>query len=362
MANVRLMSRPEDFEKIGIKPRIVEPWEDGRRDDDRPGVNEVWYFDATMEDGTKVVVGFRPKAPDDTQIEKSSPNLNILVTTPDGVPHADMWVYSGEEGTMSKEKCEVHYGPHSAVGNLEEYDVKVVPEHGVGADLHYKALVKPFRPGGTAYVALGDNDEMYYTDMSIPKSIVTGTVTVDGRTYEVTGTGYHDHQWMNINPYMAWHHWVWGRLYAGEYTVVIYDFTASERFGFKRVPILGILDGNGDVIFDNTQPVKCETELYWQEEMQKDFPKSIKYEFEDKGKKILFDLDWIDEIEVRNIYGNAPKEQKEAFDRMGLMPTYMRYYADGKLTIIDSEGTKDVSGKMIYEFAYFGKPDERAGI
>lgn len=46
---------------------------------------------------------------------------------------------------------------------------------------------------------------------------------------------------MNLSPFQAWHHWLWGRLYAGEYTIVIYDFVASKRFGFERIPILGIL-------------------------------------------------------------------------------------------------------------------------
>lgn len=45
MAKARLMSRPEDFKKLGIRPDKVEMLEDGLRDTCAPKHNEVWYFD-----------------------------------------------------------------------------------------------------------------------------------------------------------------------------------------------------------------------------------------------------------------------------------------------------------------------------
>ncbi|MDO5609113.1 MAG: lipocalin-like domain-containing protein [Capnocytophaga sp.] len=363
MSKARLMTRPEDFQKIGIKPGIVELWEDGRRAGSDAGVNEVWYFDATMEDGTKTVVGFRPKTLEATGVDGDSPNLNIDIVMPDGKEYRDMIYVPVEQSEISKESCNVRFGEHSVVGDLKNYTIKIEPVNGIGCELHYEALVKPFRPGGTAHVALGDNDEFYYTDMSIPKNKVTGTITVDGKTIEVNGFGYHDHQWMNLTPMAAYHHWLWGRLYAGEYTLVIYDFITTERFGFTRIPILGILDGNGDVIFDNTKPVDCQIELYHQEEMKKDFPKKSNYTFNDHGKTVKLNIEWLEEIEVRNLYGWANEQQKAAYDQAGIMPTYMRYYAKADLTILE-EGKADIheTGDMIYEFAYFGKPDSRAHL
>jgi hypothetical protein len=60
MTRVPLMNQPEDFPKLGINPNVVEPWEEGRRNDGAK-TKKVWYFDAKMEDGTKVIV-VRPKA------------------------------------------------------------------------------------------------------------------------------------------------------------------------------------------------------------------------------------------------------------------------------------------------------------
>lgn len=60
----RLMDQPEDFKKLGINPEKVEKWEDGRRTKTEEVGSEIWYFDGTMEDGTKYMVGFRPKSPE----------------------------------------------------------------------------------------------------------------------------------------------------------------------------------------------------------------------------------------------------------------------------------------------------------
>ena len=51
--SIRIMNKPEDFKALGINPDMVEPWEDGRRNDDAAGNVEWWYFDAETEDGGK---------------------------------------------------------------------------------------------------------------------------------------------------------------------------------------------------------------------------------------------------------------------------------------------------------------------
>jgi hypothetical protein len=317
---------------------------------------------ANFEDGSKFIIGFRPKAPKDQARNVFSPNVNIMITTPEGETRSDFLYYKAHEGSIAKERCEVKMGPHSAIGDLKDYDVHFEPVNGVGADLHYHFLVEPFRPGGTAYAALGDNDEFYYTDMSIPKAEVTGTLTYDGKTVTVKGQGYHDHQWMNLSPFQAWHHWLWGRLYAGEYTIVIYDFVASKRFGFERIPILGILDGSGKVIFDNTQPVECKMTTYVQPELQRAFPKRSQYVFKDCGKEVRLDIEWLQEIEVRRSAKLLPWYGRMAMKLLGVDPFYMRYFAKADLTIIGEDKTVHESGNMIYEFNYMGKSDPRAHL
>ena len=80
----RLMDQPEDFKKLGINPAKVEKWEDGRRTKTEEVGSEIWYFDGTMEDGTKYMVGFRPKSPEGMAKFEDSPHVNIYIKSPDG--------------------------------------------------------------------------------------------------------------------------------------------------------------------------------------------------------------------------------------------------------------------------------------
>ena len=54
-------SSPADYERLGLSPTSIAPWEDGARTDDSAGTYEWWYFDAHLADGAKLVVTFMNK-------------------------------------------------------------------------------------------------------------------------------------------------------------------------------------------------------------------------------------------------------------------------------------------------------------
>lgn len=359
MESARIMNRPEDYKLRGLDPDHVQPWEDGRRMSDKGGLNEVWYFDANLEDGSKVIVGFRPKMPEAMREDGDTPNVNINITTPEGKDYAELLDCTGQDYHMGTDKCDVHYGPHYCERDFSYYDVHYEAVNGLGADLHYEALTEPFRPG-TGEIALGNNDEFFYSDMNVPKSRVTGTLTYEDKTVEVSGYGYHDHQWMNIMPMAAWHHWLWGRFYGEDYTMFIYDYVTAERFGFKHVPLFCLQDKNGKTIFEsNGEDMEMSSTKFYDEATEKEYPKTSHYVFEHGGKRVVFDVEWKQIIEVRDSYhGMSPAEQAR-MDAMGVRPSYLRFFADGKLEYTADGTTQSTEGDMIYEYSYWGLPDER---
>ena len=56
-----MASAPADYERLGLSPTSIAPWEDGARTDDSAGTYEWWYFDAHLADGAKLVVSFMNK-------------------------------------------------------------------------------------------------------------------------------------------------------------------------------------------------------------------------------------------------------------------------------------------------------------
>lgn len=384
MSTMRMMDRPEDFERLGIDPSRVAPWEDGVRNDDGVGNNEVWYFDANFDDGSKVVVGFRPKTAGGMREVGYQPNLNLDITRPDGRTTQEFAFASWEDSSMSAEQCDVHFGPNFCRGDFAEYDVHVESTASIACDLHYRALTEPFRQG-TGIIGLGDADEFFYTDLCVPKCEVTGTLVYDGETHEVHGFGYHDHQWMNISPFAAFHHWLWGRMYTEDYTVYIYDFVGSERFGFTRVPFFIVADNaTGRIVFTTNGDARVSTTLE-PTSVGKDYPRTSQYLFhDDSGNEAEFDVSWDEILERRDTYGDSPKDAaeaaeiarakgltdmqkvvggtKEQFDAMRLQPTYIRFFAHGGVRLVLDGVESRSEGSMIYEYNYPGVPDPRAGM
>lgn len=383
MSKARLMDTAEDFKKLGLNPDHVEVWEDGIRNTDDIGNNEVWYFDANFDDGSKVIIGFRPKTFQGMTQKGYQPNLNFDITRPDGRTTQEFAFASWEESSMSKEKCDVHFGPDWCTGDFKDYDIHIEGTKTLACDLHYHALTKPFRQG-TSEIALGDHDEFFYTDLCVPKCEVTGTLTYDGKTVEVHGHGYHDHQWMNISPFSAFHHWLWGRMYTEKYVVYIYDFVCSERFGFTRIPFFIVADNKtGKILFETNGNFQLDTELVPMP-VGKNFPKTSRYTFDNGDRKAVFNVTWHEILETRDVYGIAPLNQKEAleransinvsdmdkvaggtkeqYDAMGIQPTYMRFFAQGGIQLTINGNVTESKGSMIYEYNYIGREDDRVGV
>lgn len=356
MTKVRLKNTPEDFTALGINPSKVEPWEDGKRDNDRAGAYEWWYFDIMLDDGKKIVIHFNTKDLSTMAKNGCQPTITIEVTLPDGTTLTDNLAIPPEDAYFGKGCCDVKYGPHSIYGDLKEYSINVSPVKQFGAELKLTNLGTPWRPG-TGYYVFGENEEQYFTWLCVvPRGKVTGTLTIDGNTFDVTGYGYHDHQWGNINHLFAWNNWLWARQNLDSYNILIFDIVTQAEYGYKRLPMIFIQDENGNIVYESLNPPKYEVfEEYLQNKTGKYYPKCSKYTFEVNDKHIEYTLDVKNEISVKDQYGAAPPEIKEIFDQRNLQPTYGRYIANGTLEITEGGHTSSQSGELIYEFVYMGK-------
>lgn len=363
MKKMRLMDRLEDFRLLRIDPDKDEPWEDGVRGNEAAMHNEVWYFDAILDDGSKFVTGWRPTRPAKMRKSGYFPDFNIAITPASGKTQQEFMEFDISECSFSKELCDVHMGSNYVTGDFSDFDIHIEDARGLGCDLRYHALLEPFRQG-TGVIEFDGCPDNYYTDLPVIKCEVTGTLFYDGQNHEVHGFGYHDHQWMSMLPFSAFHHWLWGHLYTKNYTVYIYDFVGTKTYGFKRVPFFGVQDNRtGKTLFCTNGNIAVDTKLQPQCTMGKDFPKMSHYYFDNQdGNFCTFDIKWKEEIEVRNMWGDANFATKVGFVAMGVRPTYIRYFAHGSFNLnLDGELIAE-DGDMIYEYNYMGKVDPNAGV
>ena len=366
----RVMDKPEDFTKLGVNPDRIEAWEDGRRDTSKPGHAEIWYLDCHFDDGSTLVLGFRPKSVDQVDKDGDNPNVAINYNHPDGTLFWDYRLYDSSQVKIAKERCDLKFGPSTLTGDWKIYDIHIEPEpdkkvvmegksstkHASSVDLHFEAQVEPFRPG-TGYISFGADDTYYYNFICITKLTVTGRIAIDGESKQVTGSAYYNHQWFNISPINGFHHWLWGRQNVGNYNVMIYDMVAAERLGLDQVTLFTVDDQQGNRVFENTSAKGMDITVldsYVQEQTGKRYPKTVRYTFDKDDTHIEYTISEPKEINVINIYGDAPAAARSKFDQIRMRPTYTRYLAQAKLAITRDGRSESITGPILYEFNYAG--------
>lgn len=75
------------------------------------------------------------------------------------------------------------------------------------ADVSLTGQVRPWRPA-TGHILFGDDERDYFAWLpAVPQGAVEATLTIDGVTRTLTGTGYRDHNWGNAPMMQLMHHW-----------------------------------------------------------------------------------------------------------------------------------------------------------
>lgn len=367
--NVRVMDRDEDYQRMGTKKGVIEPWEDGKRDDDRAGVYEWWYFDMILDDGSKAVIHFNTK--DNKTIKKSGtiPSVVLKITSPDGKEYKDNVVLTAADAHFGTACCDVKFGPHSIYGDFKEYKIHIAPTGGVcgtdgagghgaasdvGCDLTLTSLAKPWRPGAGGFAFEGGG---YFTWLcAVPRGTVCGDLYYNGEHHTVTGAGYHDHQWGNVAHNKTWYHWIWGRQDFGDYAMLTFDICTQKKFGYTRLPMFFLEDKDGNLLLEQLTTPKCRiVEEYTEKLTGKKYPKEVAYTLTQGKRKLVYTIRQQEELESRDAGAQMPKALLKVLELKDLHPSTTRNFAHGKMTYTDESGkTVTREGDMIYEFVYMG--------
>ena len=210
---------------------------------------EWWYFDVTNFEGSLVrgqfyIIG------DVSRPDRVETGVRASLVRPDltEILIEEKCHYSSFRA--STEVCDVEIGRSSIRGDPSCYRVHV--EEGEKAlDLEFDSRVTGFK--GRA--CFGNESRCMNWVVPQPRSHVRGTFRTKERTFEIEGVGYRDHNWSNISPVNYVACWDWGRIYAGDFTVIFADIIATRRFGRAEVKPLVVYDSDR-LIFATTDPTK----------------------------------------------------------------------------------------------------------
>src|SRR5260370_21165534 len=133
-----------DYERLGLSPTTIAPWEDGARTDDSAGTYEWWYFDAHLADGAKLVVSFMNKDIAEPQ-KPLSPLLRLNLDLPDGRHFEKLVHYPSSEWSAAKDYADVRLGENRFTGDLHRYRIQATAEE-ISVDITLTGEVPPQRP------------------------------------------------------------------------------------------------------------------------------------------------------------------------------------------------------------------------
>ena len=340
---VILSTSPESLAREHLT-ETVQPGEDGQRADTGRGSFEWWYFDAHFTDASTAVMVFATKP----LLERNGPlkpNVALTITRPDGSKAAQFPLFPPEQFSASKETCDVRIGPNWARGDLYRYEVHA--EIGaLAADLTFTGLVPPWRPGaGKAY--FGDLDHYFAWLPSIPYGRVEGTLTYDGQTHHVKGTGYHDHNWGDVGLNEVMDHWYWGRAHLGEYTLIFVEQIAAKTYGYARIPVFMLAKG-GEIITGDGEPLMMEARDFVKHAGGHQYPRQVDFHWQKDGESVDLRLRQPEIIEATSLLLLLPKWQQR-LARLLANPYYFRFNAQLELEINLEKVKAKEHGPALYE-------------
>jgi hypothetical protein len=316
---------------------------------------EHWYFDAHLDTGHVVVAFLQKRRPEEPP--GSRPVVELIVYYPDGTRRQVTQHHPKGDFSASAERCEVRIGESHAhsdySGELPVHQVHAVEEDLV-FDLTFTNETPSWMPG-SGLSHLGANTFGWVVPG--PRARVTGAVTIDGERLEVTGRGYHDHNWGVGNMPRVIERWHWGRLYTDDFSLLYATVKSQKRFGFHESRPLMLAEG-GDILLSTGEVTLTEGPMLHSDVAHRDYPQWLRLQVEpnvDDPDPIGVDLrlDVRRVIHAHDLLDDVPVVRSRPVKPLVRLlvghPGYFRFDSEFELTVTRGGVTRTETGRTLHE-------------
>jgi predicted secreted hydrolase len=350
----RLGSTAEDYERIGIRPDQILPWEDGARTDGSKGTYEWWYFDSHLDNGAKLVVVFHTK--NFTEIGGPlAPMIRIDLDLPDGTSYNKIAKWKPEEFSASRDQCDVRIADNSFSGDLHSYTITARIDE-IAVDVNLTGDVPPWRPR-TGHMYFGPQGEREFNWLpAVPQGKVDATYSVAGKAHTASGVGYHDHNWGNAPMNSLINHWYWARGQAGPYTTIASYITAEEKFGNTELPVFMLAKGGEIVADDATKVTFDELGAYKDTTTGKPVANVTRYTYTDGDDTYVVTFTRHRDLAVNKLIDELQGLKKVAAKLIRFDGAYLRFTGELRIEHRHSDAVvESYTDSAIWELMYLGK-------
>jgi hypothetical protein len=346
------------YGRLKLKAR-PEVWEDGMRTSLDPGQFEWWYVDAHLDDGSVAVIVFytRPMVGIDSP---AVPLVTVSLTDPDGTRHGLALRAPQPYFRASRDRCDVAIGDSRITGDLKNYHV-VVKMKAFSCDLSLKGRVPSWRPA-TGYSFYGKEEKNYFAWLcAVPYGDISGTMEFQGKKRAVRGSGYHDHNWGNVELNKILNDWWWTRAQIGGYTVITSEMMTTKRYGKVTMPVFLLARGSDILLEDGRKMTLERSGAFIHPVSGKIVENHLVFTYSDPARNQLvrYTLDRKSDILVFDMLRAFPAWKAALARLVGVRPWYHRILGDAGLQV-DMNGKKErLKATTVYELMFLGDNIER---
>lgn len=318
------------------------------------GMYEWWYFDAHLDTGHTLVVFFHASNPNPGLEGKIG--VEMVLLRPDGKRNQKFIAYDKSNFTAAHDKPEVRIGQNSIKidqpdGAMPIYEV-FVKEQGIGCHLKYTTEVNGWKPG----TGLSHFGNMGFFGWVIPfaRASVAGSITDGDKTYQVTGIGYHDHNWLNFPFQKIINYWMWGRIYSTNFTAAYAFIQCNDQVDNHTVKVLMLASGK-EVILSTGEFDFSKDDYEYNPKAKYRFPRKVIIHAPhalDATLKVRQVLEAQDMLENYH-----PILRFIAKNILRLKPGYFRLVSDSELQVTHAGEINNEAGMALHEIVMFASSE-----
>jgi len=322
-----------DYAALNIERDNIKRREDALRTSGRSGTFEWWYTDFLFQDGTAVIVTFYTKMLFDA-LGAAQPTVSIAIMYPDGTITGDtLSLASGTDINASRSSADIHISDCYITEENGTYRLQYA-HNGIRFNATMIPTLPAWRPK-TGHIYFGAGREEYLAWLvAQPAARVAATLVTPTRSSLLLGAGYHDHNWGNAPMYRNINNWYWGRVVAGDYTVIFSDIVSQEKHNHEKVSMLFV--AKGDEILESSSDVTIEHNQISQDpQTGKPYANEIVIKRVDEQNRSI-------EIQITKKSTAGFFDMNHLPYMMGENPTYLNTANDAIITVRESNGSTSI--------------------